>query len=147
MSNMFTGCTPPPRKVTPRKNTEKHVEDAIREAFRLKFGILLFKTDAGGAGMRQAASEGFRGSTGLPAGFPDLLGCVGPVGRCLVIEVKAPGCKPTENQRHYLTLFAKAGAISFWADSVNSAIEQFEEQNKEINDERRRLHKAERDFA
>ena len=145
--SMFTGCTPPPRSTPKRKNPEKRVEDAIREAFRLKFGILLFKTDAGGAGMRQNASEGFRGSTGLPAGFPDLLGVVGPSGRAIVIEVKAPGGEPTENQRYYLRLFEKNGAISFWADSVNSAIEQFEKLNKEIDNERRRLRKAERDFA
>ena len=127
---MFTGYAPPPRpKAKKRAHPERDVEDAIRKTFRLKYEILLYKTDAGDASWRDSGSlEGRRGHSCLPCGFPDLVGCAGPPhGRMIVIECKAPGGKPTANQRHYLELFKKTCAIAFWADSVKSAIEQYEE--------------------
>ena len=105
---------------------ERDIEKAIQEAFRLKHRILLFKTDSGAAGMRPGSSEGFRGYSGLPNGFPDLLGCIPGSGRVVVIECKRPGNKPTANQEHYLSLFRSWGGIAFWADSVDSALAQFD---------------------
>ena len=106
---------------------EKDIERAIQEAFRLKHRIVLFKTDSGCAGMRPGSPEGFRGYSGLPIGFPDLLGCTPGSGRVVVIECKRPGNKPTAHQEHYLALFRSWGGIGFWADSVDSALSQFRE--------------------
>ena len=121
-------------KAKGRKKTgtvlERDIEKAIREAFRLRYRILLFKTDAGGAGWRSVASEGAGGHSGLPNGFPDLLGVIPGNGRVIVIECKRPGNKPTANQEHYLSLFRSWGGVALWADSVDSALAQFEEQTR-----------------
>jgi len=111
---------------------EKLVEKAIREAFRLKHRVLLFKTDAGAAGMRSGLPEGGRGYSGLPAGFSDLLGVVPGSGRAVFIEVKAPGRKPTTLQEEFLERRRAEGAIALWADSVDSALAQFEAQVTEV---------------
>ena len=113
------------RKATPTKPLEKDIENAIREAFRLKYRILLFKTDSGGSGWRSGGSEPLCGGSGLPDGFPDLLGLLPPSGRAVVIEVKRPGNKPTSAQYHYLALLRSQGALALWADSVDSVVGQF----------------------
>ena len=102
---------------------EKVVQKAIVEAFRAKYRIGLIHIDAGGAGYR---AEGGGGYSTIPAGFPDLLGVIPPTGRALFIEVKAPGKKPTQAQLDYMALLRAKGAMVFWADSVQSALFQFE---------------------
>lgn len=106
---------------------EKDVVRAIVQAFRAR-KITLFQTDAGVAGMRNALAEGARGYSALPAGFPDLMGVVPGSGRACFIEVKRPGNKPTDAQTAFLARVRGLGAIAFWADSVESAISQFNEQ-------------------
>lgn len=101
---------------------ERIVQKAIQQAFKAKHRIVLIHIDAGGAGMRGAGGTGY---TGIPAGFPDLLGVVPGSGRALFIEVKAPGKKPTETQLQMLSLLRTRGAIAYWADSVESALNQF----------------------
>lgn len=111
---------------------EKLVEKAIRDAFRLRHRIMLFKTDAGAAGMRSGLPEGARGYSGLPAGFSDLMGVIPGPGRAIFVEVKAPGNKPTALQEDFLSRRRAEGAIAFWADSVDSALTQFEAQVTEV---------------
>lgn len=111
--------------------TERQVEAAIQEAFRYRHRITLWKIDAGGRGLRRGQSERNRGSTGIPAGFPDLLGLEPVSGRAVFIEVKRPGGKPTAAQRAFLEARRAEGAVAFWADSVDSAIRQFLEQTGE----------------
>lgn len=115
----------PAKKRKPGVVLEKDIQKAIQQAFRLK-GIALYATDAGSAGMRAAMSEGARGYSSLPSGFPDLIGCA-PGGRFVALEVKRPGNTPTELQDAFLALFRSKGAIAFWADSVESALRQFQE--------------------
>lgn len=103
---------------------EKVVQKAICEVFRAKYRIALIHIDAGGAGYR---ANGGGGYSATPAGFPDLLGLIPPTGRALFIEVKAPGKKPPQHQLDYLALLRSKGALAFWADSVESALRQFEE--------------------
>jgi hypothetical protein len=92
----------------------------------MKFRIHLFKTDAGSAGFRSGLSEGARGYSGLPAGFPDLVGVIPGPGRAIFIEVKSPGKKPTGLQMAFLERRRAEGALAFWADSVDNALAQFE---------------------
>ncbi len=117
--------------MTAKALLERDVQKAIVQAFRLQHRVHLFTTDAGNARARaeagRAGLEGFRGTSGLPTGFPDLIGAIPGNGRMVVIEVKRPGNIPTENQQHYLAVFKAAGAVAFWADSVEAALRQFEE--------------------
>ena len=120
------GLCPPVRK---RKGPgpEAVVQKAIVDAFRLKYRVALVHVDSGGAGFRQGQGMGQGGHSATPAGFPDLVGVIPPEGRALYVEVKAPGNKPTDLQTRMLDLLRAKGAVAFWADSVSSALEQFEQ--------------------
>lgn len=109
------------------KPLEREIQTAIIEAVWRVHGIKLYRTDAGGAGMRHDPTKPVRGTTGLPAGFPDLLGIIPPHGRALFIEVKRPGQKPRQNQLDMLALFAEQGAVAFWADSVDGVLSKLKE--------------------
>lgn len=119
---------PKPKKAPkPKPPLEKDVQKAIQEAFWLKYRIELVATDAGGKGFR--GKNGAKGSSGIPSGFPDLVGCIPPNGRAIYIEVKRPGNKvvPGDKQDEWLQKLFDAGAISFWADSVDMAIGMYEQ--------------------
>jgi hypothetical protein len=107
------------------KPLERDIEKAIQEAFFYRHRITLWKIDAGCAGMRLGSSNGFRGHSTIPEGFPDLLGIIPPTGRLLAIEVKRPGKKPTTAQSAFIAQIVRDGGTAFWADSVESALEQF----------------------
>lgn len=109
------------------KPLEKHIQAAIIQAFELKHRIKLWPIDAGCAGMRLGSPKGQKGHSGIPEGFPDLMGVVPGSGRALFVEVKRPGCKPRANQTAFLAWLASMGAVAFWADSVESALAQFDE--------------------
>ena len=106
--------------------TEADIQAAIIEAFWLKLRIRLDPIDAGGKGFR--AASGGRGHSSIPAGFPDLLGAFPPHGTMVSIEVKRPGQKPTKAQTDFLKRRRDEGGIAYWADSVGSALEQFDAQ-------------------
>ena len=101
---------------------EKDIQAAIIQAFWFRHRIHLDAIDAGGKSMRRGGSDG---QTGIPTGFPDLLGCIPPHGVMLSIEVKRPGQKPTRAQLDFMARRQVEGSIAFWADSVDSALEQF----------------------
>jgi len=117
-------CAPKPkrRKATP----EKLVKQAIVKAFRLRYQVALVHVDSGAAGMRQGLDKGQGGYSATPDGFPDLVGVLPPLGRAVYIEVKAKGKLPTLLQSRFLELLRLKGAIAFYADSVDSALSQFE---------------------
>jgi hypothetical protein len=104
---------------------ESDIQKAIIDAFKLKHRIDLYPIDAGGKGFRSSA--GSKGHSGIPEGFPDLLGFVAPQGRGLLIEVKRPRQKPKPKQVEFMAGLAWLGTITFWADSVTSALDQFEQ--------------------
>lgn len=103
---------------------ESDVQSAIIQAFWFKHRIKLDPIDAGGKGFRKAS--GGNGHSGIPEDFPDLLGSIPPHGVMLSIEVKRPGNKPTKGQREFLERRRREGGVAFWADSVDSALSQFE---------------------
>lgn len=90
--------------------TEKSIETAIRKALE-KRGCLVRKRHGGGYGTL--------------AGEPDLYGCY--TGLAFVIEVKRPGGKLTPLQERRLKEWRDAGAATYVAYSVGSAISWFEE--------------------
>ena len=128
LANWAKNTKPVKKARTSGKILERDIQRAIVRAFLVKYRIVLFHADSGGAGMRSGLSEGVRAYTSLPAGFPDLLGVI-PGGRALFVEVKRPGNKPTDLQTRFLESFRLKGAVAFWADSVESALQQFEEQH------------------
>lgn len=107
---------------------ESEVQSAIIQAFKLKHRITLWPIDSGGKGFRGAS--GGRGHSGIPEGFPDLLGII-PGGIALFIEVKRPGQKPKPKQKEFLAWLEGMGCIAFWAASVDTALWNFEEAMKE----------------
>lgn len=119
-----------PRTKTPRpkKLLEKEVQKAIQEAFWAKYRIELVATDAGGKGFR-GKNGTVHGHSGIPSGFPDLVGVIPPNGRAIYIEVKRPGSKvvPGGLQEGWLQKLYIWGAVAFWADSVNMAIGMYEQ--------------------
>lgn len=115
------------RKPKPKLPLEREVQRAIQDAFHKRHRIILWHIDAGGAGMRQGMAAGCGGHSATPAGFPDLLGFIPASGRGVLIEVKRPGGKPTESQLLFIDMLRARGCIAFWADSVDSALVQFEE--------------------
>lgn len=49
------------------------------------------------------------------AGKPDITGCIH--GTRVEVEVKRPGCKPTDIQKQTIAEWQMAGAVAFWATS------------------------------
>jgi hypothetical protein len=99
---------------------EREIQAAIIQAFWYRYRIILDPIDAGAAGMRRGAAGPCH--SGIPVGFPDLLGAIPPNGTMLSIEVKRPGQKPTKAQRDFLERRRAEGGIAFWTTSVDSAI-------------------------
>ena len=60
-------------------------------------------------------------------GTPDLMGCLPPDGRMIVIETKIDDNKPTKIQLHRLEQYRKAGAISFWCNSFTEYLNKLKE--------------------
>jgi hypothetical protein len=136
------------------KPLESDIQMAIIQAFRLKHRITLYETDAGGGQTRrlnqipvmmtpqkgllillslpESLPFGISPALILPAGFSDLMGAVAAGfqsgdDRLLFLEVKRPGQKPRLNQLQFMAARRAEGHMAIWADSVESALEQFEE--------------------
>lgn len=107
---------------------ERAVMKAIQQAFSYKYHVLLIHVDAGAAGMRRGQDRNKGGYSGIPIGYPDLVGVYPIGGRAVYIEVKAPGKKPSKQQSYMLDFLQSQGAIAFWADSVDEAFRKFENQ-------------------
>jgi len=124
--NPDCGICYPPRN--PPKPLEKDVQAAIIEAFWFKYRIELVPTDAGGKGFRGKGGS-VHGHSGIPSGFPDLVGVIPPMGRAIYIEVKRPGSKVAiqGKQDGWLQKLWDAGAVAFWADSVDMAFRLYEQ--------------------
>ena len=125
LSTWGLGLCAPVKTHKPKAHPEKDVQKTIQQVFRLQHNISLIHVDAGGAGFRRGQAAGAGGHSETPIGFPDLLGVIPPQGRAIFIEVKAPGNKPSEAQTRMLDMLRLKGAIAFWADSAESALQQF----------------------
>jgi hypothetical protein len=112
----------------PKPPLEKDIQKAIVEAFWFKYRIELITTDAGGKGFR-GKNGTVRGHSGIPSGFPDLVGVIPPNGRSIYIEVKRHGQKVKVGglQDGWLQKLYNAGAVAFWADSVDMAVGLYEQ--------------------
>ena len=61
----------------------------------------------------------------MQKGQPDITGCID--GIRIEIEVKVPGNTPTPKQEEWLKRWYSVGAISFWADDADKAINKVTE--------------------
>jgi hypothetical protein len=61
-----------------------------------------------------------------PAGCADIWGVIRG-GRALFVECKSKGNKPTELQEHFLESMRKQGAVAFWADDLQTVIDQLKD--------------------
>lgn len=57
----------------------------------------------------------------IPKGWPDVL-CLGPGGRCVLIEVKKPGEEPTPIQQLQINTLRSLGFTVLVADTVEDGI-------------------------
>ena len=71
-------------------------------------------------------------NTGVPKGFSDLFGFRKSDGRSVFIEVKTQKGRPTQEQKHFLEMMRKAGAIAGVCRSAEDAVSLVEsvEENK-----------------
>ena len=110
---------------------ERDIQKAIQDAFWVLYRIRLIHVDAGGKGFRKNQKPGIAGYSGIPTGFPDLVGVIPPEGRAIYVECKRPGGKPTLAQSSTLCRLRKDGAIALLASSVDMALKQYEDATKQ----------------
>lgn len=63
----------------------------------------------------------------MEVGLPDLIGCLPPDGRTIVIETKIKYNKPTKIQLYRLKQYTDAGAIAFWCNSFEDYLNKIKE--------------------
>ena len=89
-----------------RVNPETILTKQVREVLRL-LGVVAFKHWGGMMGEK---------------GVSDLIGVLPPSGRALFLELKVPGKLPSAHQVAFLQRMKDAGALAFWATSVQQVI-------------------------
>lgn len=102
--------------------TESEIQAAIIEYLNYQPGVRVWRRNVGAmAGSHNGRKWFVRFGA---KGMADIEG-IGPGGRHIEIEVKRAGKKPTQEQLDWLEDCRVCGAIAFWADSLESAIEQW----------------------
>ena len=97
--------------------TEEHrIQNEIRLA--LADTCMMFRVNVG-TGYTQ---DGRYFNTGVPKGFPDLFGFRKSDGKAVFIEVKTPKGRPSAEQKKFLEIMQKYGAISGICRSKEEAI-------------------------
>lgn len=99
--------------------TEQDIQNLIRIAVSKNNKI--FRANVG----KVRTQDGRYFDTGLPQGFCDLFG-FRPDGQIFFIEVKKPGGKVKEKQKHFIDVVKRNGAIAGVAHSVEEAIDIIE---------------------
>lgn len=97
--------------------TEEHrIQNEIRTA--LSAHCVIFRINVGTG----YTMDGRYFNTGVPKGFSDLFGFRKCDGRAVFIEVKTPKGRPTQEQKHFLEMMRKAGAIAGVCRSAEDAV-------------------------
>jgi hypothetical protein len=101
--------------------SESDVQKSIMDWVNLMPGFRLWRRNLGALKAEHNGKKYFVrfGVTGMA----DLEG-IGPGGLHIEIEVKRPGKKPTDEQKAWLQQCRDQGAIAFWADNLDSAVDQ-----------------------
>lgn len=97
--------------------TEQDIQNQIRAA--VSPYCIIFRINV-------AAGRTFDGryfNTGVPPGFSDLFGVRRSDGRAVFIEVKKPGGRVSEQQRHFIDSMQAIGAVAGICYSADDAVD------------------------
>ena len=98
--------------------TEEHrIQNEIRLA--LADTCVIFRINVG----KSYTPDGRYFDTGVPKGFSDLFGVRKADGRAVFIEVKTPKGRPTDQQKNFLEIMRKNGAIAGVCRSPEEAVQ------------------------
>ncbi len=99
---------------------ENTIQKQILEAFK-KLGIFCWRNNTGMVKTRHGSFVHYG-----KVGSGDIIGLVGPAGKFLSVEVKAPKGIASPEQIEFRETIRNAGGIAIVAESLNSAITQLE---------------------
>jgi len=99
------------------KGREASIQDSIRVSLA-QAGYVVFRTNVG----KVKTADGRWFDTGLPSGFPDLMGFKPENGRIFFIEVKTPQGKRREDQVRFANGLRNKQAIYGVARSAEEAV-------------------------
>ena len=99
------------------KGAEQATQDAIRVALA-QAGYVVFRTNVG----KVKTADGRWFDTGLPTGFPDIMGFKPENGKIFFIEVKTPKGKRREDQVRFANSLRNKQAIYGVARSAEEAV-------------------------
>lgn len=121
MSKAFDSTQAPLGKMRKPVPTEKEIQAACLEWLNTIPGVRCWRQNTGGfpgeyKGKRRFTRFGQKGQS-------DISG-VGPFGVRVEIEIKRPGKLPSDIQGYWLTSMQESGAVAFWADSLDTCVEQ-----------------------
>ena len=119
---------------------EHEIQNAIRDALKYQTGEF-WRINVGSGYLSHSWNDKPRWfSTGVPKGFPDLIGIIPrrieesdvgkTIGQFAFIEVKSKSGRLTQEQNLFQALLIKNGAIGGIARSVDDAINLFKEAMK-----------------
>lgn len=99
------------------KGREASIQDSIRVALA-QAGYIVFRTNVG----KVKTADGRFFDTGLPSGFPDLMGFKPENGKIYFIEVKAPAGHRRKDQINFANFLRDKCAIYGVARSADEAV-------------------------
>lgn len=114
------------------KGKEAAIQDSIRVALA-QAGFVVFRTNVG----KVKTADGRFFDTGLPTGFPDLLGFKPENGRIFFIEVKTPQGKRRADQVRFANGLRNKQAIYGVARSAEEAVAIVRDELKILEDQRK----------
>ena len=112
------------------KTKEQSIQDSIRVALA-QAGYIVFRTNVG----KVKTADGRWFDSGLPIGFPDLMGYKPSNGRIFFIEVKTPQGKRRADQVRFANGLRNKQAIYGVARSAEEAVTIVRDELKLLDDE------------
>ena len=115
--------------------TIKGAEQALQDAIRVKLaqeGYIVFRTNVG----KVKKADGRFFDSGLPGGFPDLMGFKPENGKIFFIEVKTPAGHRRKDQISFANFLRDKVAIYGVARSSDEAVKVVRDELKILEDKR-----------
>ena len=111
------------------KSKEQAIQDSIRVALA-QAGYIVFRTNVG----KVKTADGRWFDTGLPTGFPDLMGYKPENGRIFFIEVKTPVGRRRKDQVNFANGLKNKNVIYGVARSAEEAVKIVRDELKLLED-------------
>lgn len=111
------------------KTKEQSIQDSIRVALA-QAGYVVFRTNVG----KVKTADGRWFDTGLPTGFPDLMGYKPDNGRIFFIEVKTPVGRRRKDQVNFANGLRNKNVIYGVARSADEAVKIVRDELKLLED-------------